>query len=373
MDSVTGSGRVVDNVVCGLLAGSSAASELSPKDFDDLWTYAQHHDVDVLIALILLRSKEFVLPALRQQAARRLAEAELRSLLRYRELCRLAASFAAAHVDVLVLKGAGLAHTVYPEPHFRPSRDTDLFIRREARDSAERALSACGYTRMREPDVEMARTQRQYVRRDGSGLNHFVDLHWRASNQRLFADALSFDDAWDSSIILPGVEPATRTLGLVDALLLACVHRVAHHQDAADLLWLWDIHLLAGHLTPDGWRVFVSRAEATQMRAVSLRGLKLARGRFGTILPAEVITRLELTGTSEPTARFIGANFRLLDLVQADLQAASWRYRATIVREHLFPSRAYMRKVYPRYPSLMLPLAYVHRIVSGAPKWFRRS
>jgi hypothetical protein len=218
----------------------------------------------------------------------------------------------------------------------------------------------------------MARTQRQYVRRDGNGVNHFVDLHWRASNQRLFAEALSFDAAWDSSITLPGVTPATRTLGFVDALLLACFHRVAHHHDAADLLWLWDIHLLAAHLTEDQWRVFVDRAESANMRAVSVRGLTLARERFGTIVPDDILTRLQSAGDSERTARFVGADIRFLDLVRADLEGASWGVRITIMREHLFPSPSYMRQIYPRWPSVALPMAYVHRIVRGAPKWFRR-
>jgi hypothetical protein len=31
-----------------------------------------------------------------------------------------------------------------------------------------------------------------------------------------------------------------------------------------------------------------------------------------------------------------------------------------------------MRSAYPLCPGTLLPLAYVHRIVRGAPKWFRR-
>jgi hypothetical protein len=30
-----------------------------------------------------------------------------------------------------------------------------------------------------------------------------------------------------------------------------------------------------------------------------------------------------------------------------------------------------MRERYPRWPAALLPLAYVDRIVRGAPKWFR--
>jgi hypothetical protein len=327
-----------------------------------------------LIAGVLLRSASHIPPSVHHRAASRYADAELRDLLRYRELCRLGASFAAASVDVLLLKGAGLAYIVYPEPFLRPGRDIDLFIRREARDAAERALAGCGYARLREPDGELARAQRQYARADGSGATHFVDLHWRVSNARSFADAVSFDDAWTASIAIPALDPAARTLGIADSLLLACIHRVAHHHDALELLWLWDIHLLAGRLTEETAEAFVRRAERTGMRAVSVRGLELARERFGTTMAGDVLARLSAAGPIEPTARFVGGHLRMIDVVRADLGTTSgWRDRAALLREHLFPSRRYMRALYTRWPSVLLPLAYVDRIVRGAPKWLRRT
>lgn len=363
----------LDALLCTTLAEASLSRDVTHEGLDALWERARLHDVDVLMAAILSRLAKQIPATVHQQATSRFAEAELRDLLRYRELCRITASFAAEAVDVLLLKGAGLAYIVYPEPCFRPSRDIDLFIRREARDAAERALSACGYTRQREPDGELARAQRQYARADGSGINHFVDLHWRVSNTRLFADALSFDEAWSSSTAVSAIDPPARTLGVADALLLACIHRVAHHQDALDLLWLWDIHLLAGGLTAETGEAFVSRAERTRMRAVSVRGLELARDRFGTRIAADVLARLKTAGPVEPTARFVGGHLRMIDVVRADLGTTGrWRDRATLLGEHLFPSREYMRAIYTQCPSALLPIAYVDRIVRGAPKWFRR-
>lgn len=363
----------LDALLCTTLAEGSLPREVAPEDLDALWERARLHDVDVLIAAIVSRLAQQIPTTVHQQAASRFAEAELRDLLRYRELCRITASFAAAAVDVLLLKGAGLAYIVYPQPCVRPSRDIDLFIRRESRDAAERALAACGYTRQREPDGELARAQRHYARADGSGLHHFVDLHWRVSNTRLFADALSFDEAWSSSMVVLEIGPPARTLGVADALLLACIHRVAHHHDALDLLWLWDIHLLAGGLTAETGEAFVSRAERTQMRAVSVRGLELARDRFGTRIAADLLARLKKAGPVEPSARFIGGDLRMIDVVRADLGTTGrWRDRASLLREHLFPSRKYMRAIYTQCPSVLLPIAYVDRIVRGAPQWFRR-
>lgn len=362
-----------DEQLCAVLGGRGPGRRLSEEDFNALWERACAHDVDVLLAAACLRLEDHIPADASRQVAGRLADAELRDLLRCRELCRIAANFAAVGVDVLLLKGAGLAHTVYPAPQLRPSRDIDLFIRRESLDAAERALAACGYTRLREPDTALASTQSHYGRMDGSGVHHFIDLHWCVANPRSFADALSFDEAWRGSIVVPAIEPVARTLGLSDALLLACMHRVAHHQDAPDLLWLWDIHLLAGSLTADGWAAFLRRAERARMRAVSLRGLVMARDRFATCIPADTLERLGANGQAEPAARFIGGDLRIVDVVRADLWATrGLRRRASLLREHLFPPREYMRAVYASCPPALLPIAYVDRIVRGAPGWFRR-
>ena len=373
MSPVPADHRQLDEQLCAVLSGHPPARRLSHEDFNALWARARAHSVDALIAACLLPLEHRLPPTARDRLSARLADAELRDLLRHRELCRVAASFGAAGVDVLLLKGAGLAHTVYGEPHVRPSRDIDLFIRRGGRDAAERALAAIGYARLREPDAELASTQRHYARVDGGGGHHFIDLHWSVSNPRAFADALSFDDAWSGSIAVPAVNPAARTLGIPDALLLACIHRVAHHQDAADLLWLWDIHLLAGRLTREEWTAFVGRAERTRMRAISVRGIEMARRRFATCLPPDVLERLAAAGAVEPAARFLGGDLRMVDIVRADLAATGrWQDRASLLREHLFPPRAYMRAMYVRCPPALLPIAYVDRIVRGAPGWFRR-
>ena len=48
----------------------------------------------------------------------------------------------AANVEVLLLKGAGLAYLAYKAPYLRPRVDTDLLIRREALEPAHAALIA---------------------------------------------------------------------------------------------------------------------------------------------------------------------------------------------------------------------------------------
>jgi hypothetical protein len=62
-----------------------------------------------------------------------------------------------------------------------------------------------------------------------------------------------------------------------------------------------------------------------------------------------------------------------VDVARADLAAlTSWRSKLALIREHVCPPIAYMRTKYARCPPILLPLAYLHRIVRGAPRWFER-
>jgi hypothetical protein len=360
--------------LCSLLADGSLLRDLPPKDFLELWEQARDNRVDVLLASILSRSFERIPSDARELVVERLREATVIEMVRQRELRRIVSAFGAEHirVDALLLKGAGLAYTVYARPHLRPADDIDVLIRRDTLVRAEQALVECGYERAHEPDAELSSSQRHYVHREGRPLVPWVDLHWNVANPQLFTGALSFDEAWRSSVEVHALGVGARTPGVADALLLACVHRVAHHQDRPDLLWIWDIHLLSERLTIEELEVFVSRADRNRMRAVAARGLELARDKFQTKLPCDLIDRLK-AGPSEPGAIFVGGGLRQIDVLRADLAAVgSLRRRLQLVREHLFPRWAYVRASYGRWPGILLPLAYLDRIVRGAPKWLRR-
>ena len=148
------------------------------------------------------------------------------------ETRRLLDAFGDAQIDVLVFKGAALAHTVYAAPHLRPRTDVDLLIDRESLDRADRVLAACGWHHPPEPEPETFAAQRHYVKQGSGRMPWLVDLHWRIANPRVFADALPFGELHRRAVTVPALGRAALTPSPVDALLLACIHRVAHHEDA---------------------------------------------------------------------------------------------------------------------------------------------
>jgi hypothetical protein len=360
------------HALCRALADDALPSDLTPAQLDAIWDHATRTSVDELLAALVCRTDAPVSDVARQRAVQRMREASARELVRHHELRQIVAAFAAASLRVLLIKGAGLAYTVYPDPRLRPSDDVDVLVERQDVAATEAALFAVGYERCVEPDAELASTQRHYAR-SGGAVEHSVDLHWRVSNRHVFADVVGFEEAWNESVDVPSLGPAARTLGTADALLLACVHRVAHHPGETDLIWLWDIHLLAGRLTGVQAETLLRRAAEKGMRAVLAHSLSVAASRFGTRGADVLLDRLAAGGAAEPSAAFIAARARQVDLLRTDLAAVgSARQRLRLLREHLFPGVAYMRAKYPAWPGPLLPLAYLYRIVRGAPKWFAR-
>lgn len=269
----------------------------------------------------------------------------------------------------LVIKGASLSCTHYPESWMRSRDDIDVWVREEEFAAIRDVLLAEGYA----PDTHatgVAVHQYQFFR-IVSGVRVQFDVHLRVFNPALFAEALAFDE------VLPHAEPCEALGGLrspcaADALFLACVHRVAHHDDAPDLLWLYDIHLLARGLRGDEWRRFPAHAQRQRMREVCMSSLRRAAGYFATPIPHAVSAALESDG-SEPSAAFLGGGSRWVDVQWSNFRhAASWRERAMLVGEHLFPSRDYMRRKYG-LGTAWLPWLYVRRILTGLPRWFARS
>ena len=69
---------------------------------------------------------------------------------------------------------------------------------------------------------------------------------------------------------------------------------------------------------------------------------------------------------------FLRPGVRQLDVLLDNLRVLpGWRARLTLLKEHLFPDAAYMRRTYARgspAPTLWL---YVRRIVVGSSKWLR--
>ena len=290
---------------------------------------------------------------------------------RERELARALAALAAAGIGAICIKGAAIAHTHYPRPEMRPRLDTDLLIAAGARDEATRVLRAAGYERPIETDGDLCTSQLHLARVDSAGIDHQLDIHWRISNVLALAGVLTYADVAARACPLPHVSGEALAPCATHGLLIACVHRVAHHRNSANLLWLYDVALLADSLDEHERAAFAALAAERQVRAVCAASLQRAADAFGGAA-ADLARRVAPApgAPAEPTAALLSPRLRLVDLLAADIRSLdSWSKRVQLLREHVFPSRAYMVARY----GAGRPLAwlYLQRIAGGAPKWFR--
>ena len=289
------------------------------------------------------------------------------------EIVRLLAGLADAGVRPLLMKGAALAYTVYPDPVLRPHDDIDLLICEADRDRAAGALASLGYVEIAEGGGALSFSQAHFGITDRFGIRHTCDLHWRIVNPVAFRDMVAFDELDAAAVAVPRLSPHARTFAPGHALFVSCVHRIAHHLDGDVLVWIYDIHLLVQAAGETEMARFEALATRSGACAVCARGLDAAARYFGTTVPPPVSRALAAgAARGELSAAFLRADLRPVDLLRSDLAAlGGWRARLALVAEHLFPTAQYMREAYAPGSRWPLPCLYAYRIARGSRKWFR--
>jgi hypothetical protein len=289
-------------------------------------------------------------------------------LARRAALVRLLERFAGARIRVLVIKGAHLAYAVYPDPSLRPRSDADLFIDEADAAAAQRVLRESGHALVPHVTGRFVMSQFHFVDAGPSGA-HAYDVHWRLANPLAFRHVLPFADVWRDSVAVPALGARARGPSLPHALLIACVHRAAHHAAADRLLWLYDVRLLLRAAGPAEIEIFCTLADRWGVHAVCADACAAAAAWFGD---AQVPPRLaDRAGhAEEPTAAYLRGRMGPAAQLWHDVRALTgWRDRATLVREHVFPPVEYMRQTQGSGP---LPWLYTRRMTRGALRWLGR-
>ena len=273
-----------------VLGDGSAWLARGDRDVQPLLAAADVHGVLPLVAerADALRLPDDWVAALRRRH-QRVAAADL---IREHELQVLLDAFSQAGLTPLVVKGAALAYTAYRRPDLRSRVDTDLLIDATERRAAERVLEEQGYRAVPQLEADLVMYQRPYEKRRGSGAAHMVDLHWRLSNPQRFGSALTYDDLRRSAVHLTRLHASAIGPSPVHALVLSCVHRVAHHHDEPRLIWSYDIHLLASALSRTDWAEVVRMASDRRVAGVCGMGLETARALFHTPMAHDALRQL---------------------------------------------------------------------------------
>ncbi|NOZ10996.1 MAG: nucleotidyltransferase family protein [Gammaproteobacteria bacterium] len=335
---------------------------------------AQNHGVLPLVQDRLLNANHTVQspPSIRSAIEQGLKNQAILEILQTLELQRVLGAFNKNNTPVLVFKGGALAHSHYPEAKLRPRDDTDLLIGQSNREQSAEILEVLGYSAQNTISGRRIMHQCNYSYTDQQGCPHVVDLHWRLSNPTAFSELLDFESLWQRSVLIPVLGQGARCPTQVDALLIACIHRLAHHHNNHRLIWLMDIHLLLTALSKSESLEFARRAREIGVAAICTQGLKLSRDYFNTKLsPAllKILSQTEATKVSKAeshTRKYLNKDRSHWDNYIDDLRALPhWRARVAYLHETLFPDADYLLGRYNTRHRILLPILYLYRLLRG--------
>lgn len=296
-------------------------------------------------------------------------------LIREKELISTIDTLANHGVPPILIKGTPLAYSHYPSPEARPRADTDLLIPPDARNAVRGILHELGYLLPYAESDQSIQYQFNAEKRDQFSIDHVLDVHWKLSNHRAFAELFSYDELDCASVPVPKLGPNARALGPIHALLLACMHRVAHihsplyvdgipRYGGDRLIWLYDIHLLVSRMSSEQLEHFAALAVQKRIGAVCLDGLNRARSYFGTQLPTALIDAVSTIDGSEPSARYLVPG-RLRHLLNELASLPGWNARGRYLKELALPGPQYLLQKYDVSSRFWLPLLYFHRGLLG--------
>jgi len=189
-------------------------------------------------------------------------------------------------VPTMLLRGAALAGTVYPEPTARGIHDTDILAPARSAPNAVQLLAAHGWLAR---DFDPVRTIESLP---GCPLLHpdygEVYLHWRIIRARCREEG----DEWQASAPFQFEDTPTRIPSAADQLLHACEHGV-NPWSRAGLQWLADcVFLIRNSNPPLDWARLVEQSRRYQLSLHTRGALIYLRNHFENSIPREVIAEL---------------------------------------------------------------------------------
>ena len=286
--------------------------------------------------------------------------AELRSETFFRICQEVLQTLAEAGLDPIVLRGAALAATTYPEPALRHCHDLDLLIPAVDQDRAAAALTAAGLMPGGAPTAAGSRSFYHL-----SGLP--IMLH-----SQLFA--LGYANVEQAAIVAraerpEGLKPAA-VLAPADALLHLLGH-AAFSPKRERSFWAIDAWQVLTHRPNLDWRRLIDTARANRLALPAFTLLRYLATELAAPIPATVFT--ELAAARPDTLEREGALYGAQTAANWSYgrflhQASGWRARSQVLQWMLLPSPAYLGYVSGVRCSPMLPLYYVGRLLRQAAR-----
>ena len=214
----------------------------------------------------------------------------------FRSLERILGALSSAGTPVIVLKGAFLAESAYPERAVRPMNDIDILVPADRLEAARDALLGIGYEPEHDRDTreELKATHHHWVfaSREASGAGIPLEVHWDLHPPWA---PFRFDLAgvWARSVAFEIAGTRARVLGREDLLWHLITHAARHRFNlgAITLCDLAAVILRYGE-TGMNWEAFALQAAESHSAAWAAAALDLAAELLGVPVPDEALRSL---------------------------------------------------------------------------------
>jgi hypothetical protein len=195
-------------------------------------------------------------------------------------------------IDTLLLKGAALSRTVYPEPATRGMHDLDILVPLASAETAMALLTGEGWVAQQFKAIHAT-----IERFHGCSFVHpefrELDLHWHVMRSccRTERDL----ELWAGArpLVIDGIQ--TKVLCPADMFLHACEHGT-HPSPASTLQWMVDAtFIIRNSPAPFDWARLMDQANKFRLVPMVRNTLEFIRSHFEPSIPQEVIHELSAT------------------------------------------------------------------------------
>lgn len=209
------------------------------------------------------------------------------------ELGRVAEGFERTQIPLMVLKGASLLLTAYPNGSLRPMSDLDLLVQPHHALQAVNLLRSLGYRHgvalVRDDffprwyyEIEMLLPGRRSVR---------IDLHAHPWRPLPLAQIVRHEDFWAENVPIR-VGQGRVWLPSPETLFVHLAAHAAFH-NCARFIWLYDLQRVATHYNSAiNWTRVVDRARRWRLSLAVQSAVAAAEQVLGPFIPPEIGTEL---------------------------------------------------------------------------------
>jgi hypothetical protein len=300
------------------------------------------------------------------------ASTSIQNQIVFKELEILAGLFHEAGIEVVALKGACLALTIYPEIGLRPMGDIDLLVPKEELSKAVAIAKSLDYEKSlpeASPGLNDLLSHHVFLQKPGAQ-DVILELHDRLVGEEVFSYAVPVDWFWEQTEPLKPLKSKMVFQNLLmltpeAQVLYAASHAMLQHGGKnTPLRWYYDLNLLIRHYHERmDWNLLLSQAKIFEWGSALDAFLSQTIAYFDTPVPDHVCASLsESPDRHQKLVVLKQTHLATHTLVERQkLLSLNLYGRIRLVLALLFPSPSYMRWRYKLKSSWLLPIYYLFR------------